>query len=74
MEIDDKQTLILKAVSDHWKLYGQGPTHDDMSRTLNATKSMVEWHMRKLLAAGMLTRVPGRHYDLRVTETGAAAL
>ncbi len=74
MEIDDKQASILKAVADHWKLYGQGPTHDDMSRTLNTTRSMVDWHMRKLLAAGMLTRVPGRHYDLRVTETGAAAL
>jgi DNA-binding MarR family transcriptional regulator len=45
-----------------------------MSRTLNATTSMVEWHMRKLLAAGMLTRVPGRHYDLRLTEIGQAAL
>ena len=64
----EKQAKLLEAVDAHWQMFGQGPTHDEMAATIGVSRATVEWQTKKLIEAGLLTRVPGRHYDLRLTE------
>ena len=74
MELTKPQVDIIKAVDNHWKLYNAGATEREMLNALNCTKSFYDWHRRKLVDAGYLTRVPGRHRDLRLTESAKEVL
>ena len=69
--MNDKQAKLIQAVAAHWQLHGQGPTYEDLGSALGVTRAAVDWHTNRAIDAGLLTRVPGRHYDVRVAEKAA---
>ena len=71
MDAVEMDRRILFAVRAHWRLFERGPTHGELGRALNIGRSRAQRAVIRLVGAGLLTRVPGRHYDLRLTLEGA---
>ena len=69
-----RQIQVLRYISDYWDWHDQAPTGREIAAAFGWHQSSEQFHLDILLGAGMLTRIPGKHRGLTITEAGLGVL
>lgn len=67
-----RQAAILRAIRDHLERHGHAPTLAEIGDALGLEKNTVHYHVKAMLAAGVLERAPGWR-GLRLPQAEASA-
>lgn len=66
---------ILEAVNESWKGSSFGPTVEELRQGIGlSSRSGVQFHISRLLDAGLLDNIPNRRRTLKLTERGKRLL
>ena len=72
--VTDRQAKCLEFVWDYFLKNRFYPTQREVAHALNIQSNTAEVHLGPLIEKGYLTREPGRHRNIRLTQDGLEKL
>lgn len=61
-----RDSQLFKIVAEFWERENHGPTIRDIAYITGLSYPGAAWSIQRAIHNGVLTRVPGRHRDLRI--------
>ena len=76
MVVGPRQIEVLDYINEYLLEHERGPTAREIESAFGWSEgaNASQFHLKILLSTGLLTRIPGRHRDVTVTEAGIDAL